>query len=284
MNPFLLLTASSLVGLTLTGRAALVSHYTFDEAAGATSATNEVSGATVGDVGTSVTTGVTGISGNAYSFTGGSAQANIVDMGNASFLSSIQTSGQYTFSLWVSTSILSGPYNVALFAGNNADSNDYIDVGITTGGTIDGQAYMRHRVNTNSNPGGAQSFFTGSVVADGSWHHVVMTGDTTATTPTMTLFLDGVQVNSATILPGDNANGTGSLFPVLNNFEIGRLGRSSPTDAYEGLVDDVQIYDSALSPAQVGYLFNNPGLAVPEPGVAALAGLGLLSLIRRRRA
>ncbi len=273
-----LLIASGLLNLTLSSHGALIAHYTLDEGAGATTAANEVGGSTAGAVGSLVTTGVTGVSGNAYSFTGAAAQDNIVDMGNASFLPSIATSGQYTFSAWVNSSEVVGGRNVVVFAGDSGDSNSYIDLGTAIDDlTPPGQAYMRHRVDTNG--AGASSFFGGTdgVVVDGTWHHIAMTADTG--TLTINLYVDGVFRSTGAIVPGSSGN-----FPLLNNFEIGRLGRSAPTDGYQGLVDDVQVYDHALSAGEIAFIFANPGQAVPEPGSLALVGLGALTLIRRKRA
>lgn len=58
---------------------------------------------------------------------------------------------------------------------------------------------------------------------------------------------------------------------------------SAPTNQFEGLVDDVQLYGSALTQTEVAYLFSNPGLAVPEPCAVFLALLGALPLTLRRR-
>jgi MYXO-CTERM domain-containing protein len=279
MTSRLLLIASGLLTLSITGKASLVAHYTFDEGASATTATNEVSGSSTGAVGNLVTTGVAGISGNAYSFTGGAAQDNIVDMGNASFLPSITAGGGYTLSAWIKSTESDGNRNVVVFAGDNTDSNSYIDLGTSNDGGLatPGQAYMRNRVDTNG--AGASGTFGGdsNVVIDDQWHHIAMTAD--ASTLTINLYVDGVFAATDSISPGSSGN-----FPILNNFEIGRLGRSSPVDGYAGLVDDVQVYDEALSDSEVSYLFANPGQAVPEPGSLALAGLGFLTLVRRRRA
>ena len=50
-----------------------------------------------------------------------------------------------------------------------------------------------------------------------------------------------------------------------------------------GLIDELQMYDRVLSPAEVQFLNNNPGSAIPAPGAAAVVGLaGLLSARRRR--
>ncbi len=55
--------------------------------------------------------------------------------------------------------------------------------------------------------------------------------------------------------------------------------------AFSGSIDDVQIYDEALSASDATFLLNNAGTAVgvPEPSSTALLGLGGLALILRRR-
>ena len=114
-------------------------------------------------------------------------------------------------------------------------------------------------------------------IDDGTWHHLAMTVD--LGTSTMNLYVDGLLADTQNFSTGAVA------FPGFNNFEIGRLGRSATkVDGYTGLVDDVQVYNTALSASDVAFLAANPGVAVPEPTAFALAGLGLLSLFRRRRA
>jgi hypothetical protein len=56
---------------------------------------------------------------------------------------------------------------------------------------------------------------------------------------------------------------------------------------FQGLIDDVRVYNSALTPDQVTSLFQNPGVLTPEPGSLLLAATGLAlcaaSRIVRRR-
>ncbi len=47
---------------------------------------------------------------------------------------------------------------------------------------------------------------------------------------------------------------------------------------------DLQVYDGLLSENDVLFLANNPGQSIPEPGAALLGALGIIGLMRRRRA
>ncbi|MES2477280.1 MAG: LamG-like jellyroll fold domain-containing protein [Verrucomicrobiota bacterium] len=236
-------------------RAELVAHYKFDEAAAAVTAINQVASSTNGDVGSAVTTGVPGISGNAYSFGGATAtQVDIVDMGNASFFSAITTSEKFSFSAWVKTTDTTGNRNCVIFAGDNTATNVYADLGVAAGQVgFEGSASARSRP-VGANAAQQTGIFSSPAVPpvnNNAWHHLVMTAD--LSTATLTLWVDGVQANSQTM-------GSASL-PIFNNFEIGRLGRGAPVDPYNGLIDDVQVYDHALTPIQIAYLKDHPGTA-----------------------
>jgi hypothetical protein len=108
-----------------------------------------------------------------------------------------------------------------------------------------------------------------SVVNDGQWHQIVgmrgvdlgyifVDGQLQDTRPAATSV-----ANDAPFLVGgvywDPQNG-------LENF-------------YTGLVDDVQVYDQALSQGQVTFLYEHPGAIVPEPSTLALLGIGAVVLL-----
>lgn len=240
--------------------AALVGHYRFDEAAGAATALNQVSGASTGAVGSAVTAGVNGIAGKAYRFNNSAAQNGIVDMGNASFFPAITTSGALTLSAWVKSGDTTGGRNVAVFAGNDAVVASYVDLGLAAAQAgQQGSANGRYRPNGNVDL--AEIFSSPKVINDNAWHHLALTIDLDPSPGTMVLYVDGVATATGPL--------AGTQFPAFNNFEIGRLGRNGPADPFDGVIDDVQVYDKVLSAADVGYLHSHPGeaIAVVQPPV-----------------
>lgn len=81
-------------------------------------------------------------------------------------------------------------------------------------------------------------------VQDNNWHHIVLTcGGTYATTQ---IYIDGI---SRTL------TGNGSLMQLRGTLNIGQ--RTNGTDTLNGQLDQVRIFNKALSLAEVGILFND---------------------------
>ena len=257
-NIQLLIVAATFVGGV--SNAALVSHYTFDELSG-TTAVDSGSAAANGTIGSNVTVGTSGVFGTAFTFGNDSSQNGIVDMGNATGLfSAITTSQAVTISVWLSWAAGTGTRDSAVFLGDDTVANRYIDVGTTSTGAV----YGRTRNNQGS---GFSDGIRGSDLNSGQWHHVAYTSD--AISGESLLYIDGVLQSAQT--------GTNTFPTSFSNFEIGRLGRSSPTDAFAGSIDELRIYDTVLSANEIS------SLAVPEAGVSMLLGLGAMGMIARRR-
>lgn len=108
-----------------------------------------------------------------------------------------------------------------------------VEISINEGG-----GYIRTGVTTATQ--GRQVFNSGSGLVDGNWHQVAMTYDGT----NLVSFIDGTQTASNPV--------SGSLSGIAD--EIGRY--LSNSYAANGRIDEVRIYNRALSPREVRDLYN----------------------------
>ncbi len=104
-----------------------------------------------------------------------------------------------------------------------------------------------------SDPAGQEANAT-SAVNDGEWHQIVGTFQPGGSA---IIYVDGAPAE-ATVAAG-NLVQNGAPFMVGGLLQSGNL-----RGFYTGLVDDVQVYCGVLTPAQVQFLFDNPGSEVPR--------------------
>ena len=177
----------------------------------------------------------------------------------------------FSMSVWVATSststsstIIAGRHITGTFNGYmmraNADTGGY---------GIAGRASF-YQSNSPGNTAVGTSTITDGVL----WHHLVATY---AAGGNLNLYVDGglqATIPSQTIISNSANFIVGGVFSTPNSAII---------NSFNGLIDELQMYDRVLSPAEVQFLNNNPGSAIPAPGAAAVVGLaGLLSARRRR--
>jgi fibronectin type 3 domain-containing protein len=128
---------------------------------------------------------------------------------------------------------------------------------------VSGGNTVRYAITT----GGGEQQINGQALAAGAWHHVAVTLSGT----TGTLYVDGVAVGSNSSMTLKPAN--------LGNTTLNYIGRSQFNDPYlNGRVDDVRIYNQALSAAQVVALANSEGLPTAPSSLAATLGNNQVSL------
>jgi len=123
--------------------------------------------------------------------------------------------------------------------------------------TIDTQGRLFFTLNTPA----AHSLNSGVThnIADTDWHHVAMTYNGTV----MVIFLDGCQTTTL-----DN---TGNLNSSTSDIFIGRQGT---TNTFTGTLDDILMYDRALSRDEILQIFGT----TPDPGFAGIEPVSVWAL------
>ncbi|MDB5800349.1 MAG: hypothetical protein JWL63_1288 [Rhodocyclales bacterium] len=82
-----------------------------------------------------------------------------------------------------------------------------------------------------------------TISTSGGWSHIVATYDGTS----MHLYVNGVEVGSGS----GTVTTPGAILDSATDFQVGGNSTSASTAAVNGAIDDVRIYDVALTPAQV---------------------------------
>lgn len=264
-----------------TAPAALVAHYKLDDSEPATTV---VDSSGLGNNGTNngQTFGVTGIDGTGIQAGTGSAYNSDRIEGPTSGTLGINDNNARTVALWLNADSI---YSEMAVLGFGAGSNrrQFIitveDLGTEAGvGNSIGLRYGSGNVGYNN----------GSDIVTGQWYHVAFvydgttldfdSGDETG----FSAYINGTMMNSV----DGNKGQAGNPFDTSSTALM--IGNSSTVNrGFNGKIDDVQIYDTALSASEISQIYNNPGVAIPEPGSLVLVlvgGLGVVTIsIRRRR-
>ncbi len=148
-------------------------------------------------------------------------------------INSVNVSGYpFTFSAWIKTGTIGSSDRVIVNIADNSSSRRYF--GIFVGEDEGGQVCIRGR------NGGHRTVHSTVTVDDNKWHHVV---GVFASATDRTLYIDGI--SEAT--DSRNVNYSTSV----NTTTIGRWGDSTPKSYFDGDIDEVQIWDIALSETQI---------------------------------
>jgi hypothetical protein len=216
-------TATAVTPAAPTGPAGLVAAYSFNEGSGTTVADASGTG-NAGTIGTA-TWSTTGKYGNALSFNGTSARVTVPDA------ASLRLTTGMTLEAWVNPSVVNAAWRDVIYKGND----DYYlmatsSPGRPVGGGIFGGSY-------------GEAYGTANLTAN-TWTHLAATYDGS----TLRLFVNGTQVATAT-----RSGNIATSNSVLN------IGGDAPFAQYfSGRIDEVRIYNQALTAAQIQTDMNTP--------------------------
>jgi len=162
--------------------------------------------------------------GQAAVFNGSSSK---IDLGN----NSSNNSSVISVSLWFKTAGHSGTAALINNGGANSGETGYF-LGLTSNGYI--------RLNLSASVDGTINY------ADGNWHNVVMT----LNNGSYNVYIDG---NTTPVLTGSQSfTGTATRPTWIGQFSY----TASNLEFFDGSIDQVRIYDAALSSSQVTELYN----------------------------
>ena len=226
----------------------LVAAYGFSEGSGATTADASGNGNSGRLSGTGWT--AAGHSGNALSFNGSGA---FVDLGNAATL---QLSGSMTVSAWIRAAAF--PFDDAAVVSKRTSDK----VGFQLDTTIDtGPRTIGFKLTTPT--GAMMARYGASALQLNQWYY--LTGVYDAAARTLDVYLNGALDNGTQIGTVASAQQNSAL-----NVNIGRRA-GAVGYAFNGTIDEVRIYNRALSPAEIQLDMQLPvtGGGAPSPADAS---------------
>lgn len=91
-----------------------------------------------------------------------------------------------------------------------------------------------------------------TAVNDGDWHHIVAVF---AASNDRTIYVDGYAEDTHT---------AAVTLPAINRFSIGRMGDTSPGSYFNGTVDEVAVYDTALSASTIASHYSSGRITLEE--------------------
>src|SRR5262245_4050797 len=235
-----------LAALILPGRlwaqAGLVAAYAFNEGSGTTVA--DVSGNNSTGTISGATWTTTGQFGTALAFNGSSA---FVDLGNPATL---RLTGSMTVSAWIRAAAFPVDDAAIVSKRNGTELGFQFDTSVDTGPRTIG-------FKLTSASGALMARYGATALQANQWHHV--TGVYDAAAQTLNVYLNGV-LNNGTLIGTVTATQQGS--PL--NVNIGRRPGLSGF-AFNGTIDEVRIYNRALSLAEIQADMNTAVGGTPPP-------------------
>lgn len=250
-----LLATAALLG---SANAALIGHWAFDNGTGSTAADSS----TGGNDGV-ITDGTWGSDATRASFLTFNGTSSVVDPSMT--LPAMSGTNDFTWAAWVNNgAAINGSQQNAVILGNRRDGANN-DTPSTANRQFIKFTPTKFEWHQNANGNDNQDY---DDLVVGTWTHlaVVKTGTS------VQLYRDGIATGAAGTLNESLATAVG--MPL---FIGGDVGNPSVNEFFTGSIDDVRIYDNALTASAVN------ALVVPEPSSLLLGALSLGMMLRRKR-
>ncbi len=231
------------------GGPAPLAYWTFDELLTGGTVVPDLQGNYQGAVvGATVTSGQQGRFGEALSFDGED------DYVSAGMVTELVNPASFSLAVWFKRSddhsgtvdSTNHSVNNVLFAHSSDTSNDTFEIGTEFG-------FVELYLDTAEHGGNIPPERVEAAIENDTWHHLVMTYDSQTAEETK-IYLDGVLVQSFSEY--------GGLLSESGDSPL-TIGVSRPTTAstgdFDGMIDDLAIWDAALSAEQVAAMYPVPG-------------------------
>lgn len=252
-----LATGILMFGMATMTHAALIAHWAFDETSGPT-AFDSVGGVNGTLVSGATFTGTGGIVGGAIQITNG-----YVDMGN-----NFASTSTFSVQAWVKTEAGDTSGMAPVTKHQSGIAQGYF---LAINNVGDGWTQTNTAGFYSANGGGYMTAVGSPSVTDGAWHQLVGVYDN----PTPRIYIDGNLAGTG--LAGFSDNGA--------HFMVGGFFNASgvPTSFFHGFIDEVKIFNTALSGDEVKELYDSTVNPIPLPATMLLLGSGLVGLAGLRR-
>ncbi|EEF57248.1 LamG-like jellyroll fold domain-containing protein, partial [Pedosphaera parvula] len=177
------------------------------------------------------------------------------------FAKPVGSNAQFSVEAWVNGPANQNSAGSAIVAKGPPGSDAFVIDASAPGGNF--RFYTRK-------PGGGTSQIYSSSAPDGNWHHLVAVCDEASSS--ISLYVDGVNVGTVTGLAGTGLYS--STYPIAIGSQSFGFGYDNQ---FMGTIDDVAVYNYALSPAQVQAHYNAAPLppyftVLPPTNVVAILG------------
>ncbi len=139
---------------------------------------------------------------------------------------------EFTISAWINRE--SGSNNTSIVSKRNEPFTEGYDFKISSTGRLNARW---------ENGGSTQQISSTQPIPENEWHHVAIIYES----GTATLYVDGVR---------DSSVGRSAPIPTTQSFYIGAANKNTPTAFFRGNIDEVRIWDVALTEDQLRFVMN----------------------------